>query len=99
MCSVVRDNQWDAYFREASRTGVQDNAEKVANSIWMFRARSIEANAGIMRAKFLLKPPPITPQASKITARCQALNMNNTPCQFKAVCGKFCKKHQIVTVP
>jgi len=27
--------------------------------------------------------------------KCQAVNMNNTQCKFKAVCGKFCKKHQI----
>ena len=25
----------------------------------------------------------------------EATNMNNTPCKFKATCGKFCKKHQI----
>ena len=31
----------------------------------------------------------------KVSAKCQAINMNNTPCKFKATCGKFCKKHQI----
>jgi len=96
MCAVVRDYKWDAYFRDAVKTRDPEWAEKVADSIWMFRVRSLEANAAVTRTRFLIKPPALAPQASKTTARCQALNMNNTPCQFKAVCGKFCKKHQIV---
>jgi hypothetical protein len=31
----------------------------------------------------------------KTATKCQAVNMNNTACKFKATCGKFCKKHQI----
>ena len=29
---------------------------------------------------------------------CQAINMNNKQCQFRAVCGKYCKKHQVEEV-
>lgn len=94
MTSVVRDQDWNAYFREARRQG-EPNPEKMADSIWRFRVRSAEANAGVNRVKVLTKAPVVI-QASKATARCQALNLNNTPCQFKAVCGKFCKKHKIV---
>lgn len=32
------------------------------------------------------------PQVPKV---CQAVNMNNAPCKFKATCGRFCKKHKI----
>ena len=31
----------------------------------------------------------------KIHAICRAVNLNNTPCKFKAACGDFCKKHKI----
>ena len=31
----------------------------------------------------------------KIIAKCQAVNLNNSPCKFKVSCGRFCKKHQI----
>ena len=31
----------------------------------------------------------------KVHSVCQALNLNNTPCKFKATCGRFCKKHQV----
>jgi hypothetical protein len=32
------------------------------------------------------------PQVPKV---CQAVNMNNTQCKFKATCGRFCKKHKV----
>lgn len=32
------------------------------------------------------------PQVPKV---CQAVNMNNTQCKFRATCGRFCKKHKI----
>ena len=32
------------------------------------------------------------PQIPKV---CQSVNLNNTPCKFKATCGRFCKKHKI----
>ena len=31
----------------------------------------------------------------KVHMVCQAVNMNNTQCKFRATCGRFCKKHQI----
>ena len=31
----------------------------------------------------------------KIISKCQAVNLNNSPCKFKVSCGRFCKKHQI----
>jgi hypothetical protein len=31
----------------------------------------------------------------KVHAVCQAVNLNNTQCKFRATCGRFCKKHQI----
>ena len=31
----------------------------------------------------------------KLSVKCQAVNLNNTQCKFKATCGKFCKKHQV----
>jgi hypothetical protein len=35
------------------------------------------------------------PRPVKADVRCQAVNLNNTPCKFKATCGKFCKKHKV----
>ena len=31
----------------------------------------------------------------KVQAVCQAVNLNNTSCKFKATCGRFCKKHKV----
>ncbi len=32
---------------------------------------------------------------AKVHSVCQAFNLNNSPCKFKATCGRFCKKHQV----
>ena len=32
---------------------------------------------------------------TRVHSLCQALNLNNSPCKFKATCGRFCKKHQV----
>ena len=37
----------------------------------------------------------ITEFKPKIPVKCQAVNLNNLPCKYKATCGKFCKKHQV----
>jgi len=37
--------------------------------------------------EFIVKKP--------VESKCQAVNLNNTPCKFKATCGKFCKKHKV----
>ena len=39
-----------------------------------------------------LTPDTVQP---RIASKCQAVNLNNSPCKFKATCGRFCKKHQI----
>ena len=39
---------------------------------------------------------PVQDYVPKVPLKCQAVNLNNSPCKFKAVsCGKFCKKHQV----
>lgn len=43
-----------------------------------------------IRTKRFLGP---VAQVNKLV--CQAVNMNNSPCKFKATCGRFCKKHKI----
>lgn len=32
-------------------------------------------------------------KSKKVVAKCRAINLSNKPCQFKAVCGDFCKRH------
>jgi hypothetical protein len=69
--------------------------EKIVNSI--LKVRKIQSDFD--EQKKLRCTKKITGMVQefvpKMAAKCQAINMNNTACKFKATCGKFCKKHQI----
>ncbi len=91
---VIRDAEWHDIF--SNTVGDQEYKERMANMVWRVR-RVTEKEVQSKKdrsTKFIEKAIPIAP-ARLAAATCQAVNMNNKPCQFKAVCGKFCKKHKI----
>jgi len=49
------DANWQTYFREAERTHGPEEAEKLANSIWLFNMRSKIATKKITKVKFIAK--------------------------------------------
>ena len=69
--------------------------EKVVNSI--LKVRKIQSD--LEEEKKQKSTKKITGMVQefvpKVATKCQAINMNNTPCKFKETCGKFCKKHKI----
>lgn len=48
---------------------------------------------------FLNEPPKnqVVENLTSNNATCQATTMKGEKCKFKAVCGKFCKKHDVST--
>lgn len=66
---------------------------KYANSI--LRMREI-AKACIDNKMYTKKITGLVQEfVPKVALKCQAVNLNNSQCKFKATCGKFCKKHQV----
>ena len=93
--TVVRDAEWDDIY---SRTnGSPEHKERMANTVWKVRrVNEYELYAKEARTcKFIEKVSDLKPIQKSVVAKCQAVNMNNKPCQFRAVCGKFCKKHKV----
>ena len=64
---------------------------KCANSILRMRAMTKACVTNKMCIKRITSPEFVT----KVMVKCQAVNLNNSPCKYKATCGKFCKKHQV----
>ena len=91
--TVIRDAEWDDIYKFTK--GDDMYKERMANSVWKIRRiNEYELYAKEARTcKFIEKVSALAP-VHKI-AKCQAINMNNRPCQFRAVCGKFCKKHKV----
>ena len=91
--TVIRDAEWDDIYKFTK--GDDMYKKNMANSVWKIRRiNEIELKLKEARTcKFIEKVSALAP-VHKIT-KCQAINMNNRPCQFRAVCGKFCKKHKV----
>ena len=91
---VVRDAEWHEIF--SYTVGDQEYKERMANMVWRVRRVTEKEvqNKKNRSTKFIDKVVPLAP-AQRIITTCQAVNMNNKPCQFKATCGKFCKKHKV----
>jgi len=100
MTAVVRDASWNAFYRECKPLWGTE-AEKMADSMYRFQVRIREEHLKIPRVTVLKKAPPASQEKKKMVsfARCQAINLNNKPCQYKATCGNFCSKHKIEEVP
>ena len=93
--TVVRDAEWDDIYSRTS--GSPEHKERMANTVWKVRrVNEYELYAKEARTcKFIEKVSDLKPIQKSVMAKCQAVNMNNKPCQFRAVCGKFCKKHKV----
>jgi hypothetical protein len=96
MTEIIQDAFWQSLLRDAMKEHREEEiAVRVANSIWRARAQYTSEKAKKQTIMFLEKAPVAVRQSRTVT-RCRATNLNNTPCQFKAVCGNYCKKHQPV---
>jgi hypothetical protein len=68
---------------------------KFIDSLLRLRANN-DAHQAFVRKNSIQKIDGLVPEfIPKVAVRCQAINMNNIPCKYKATCGKFCKKHQV----
>ena len=93
---IVRDVRWNAFMATASTMfDTEELRIRMANSFWKFERQQHLDRTKKLKTKFLEKVP-VPAGVSRVTMRCHAVNLNNTPCQYKAVCGQFCRKHQIV---
>ena len=96
MIPVVCDAVWQAVYD--ATTGADDYRVHMANSVWRLKKRiEMDLNAKTKKSIVVLSNPPLKVEAPPVqpTSTCQAVNLNNKRCQFKATCGKFCRKHQV----
>jgi hypothetical protein len=100
---VIRDAYWTQLYKGAQSTS-SDLAfcERLANSIWMANEHYNLAfkKKCDKRTIFLSKAPVQNAVVKKVPLNtCSATNINGNRCQNKAVCGKFCKRHEVTEVP
>ena len=97
---------WQKFYDNARASGPPD-PEKMADSLLRARERTLELVEALHVTKVTTDPPK--PQETVAVAvpkrgrllpteanRCKAKTLAGKQCPFKASCGEFCSKHQVV---
>jgi len=97
---------WQKFYNNARASGHSD-PEKMADSLLRARERSLELVEALHITKVTTDPPKpqetvavAAPKKGRVlpssATRCNAKTLAGKQCPFKASCGEFCSKHQVV---
>lgn len=98
---VVRDELWERCLTDAAkmyRVGEpNEKCYKLANATWIMKMRYMEEAKKKQERTLIVIDKPREMAAPQRTAKklCCATTMSGKPCSFKAVCGDYCKKHNV----
>ena len=99
---VIRDAMWNTCLANAVkmyRLGEpNDKCYRLADATWKCKMAYIKHNnTKNNKAIVVLANPPKenTPDQRTSHKICCAVTMSGKPCRFKAVCGDYCRKHQV----
>ena len=99
---VVRDAMWNACLSDATKMyrlrEPNDKCYHLADATWKMKMRykSLENKKKENALVFLDAPPKVvTPEQRSQQNICCAITMSGKKCRFKAVCGKYCRKHKV----
>lgn len=98
---VIRDSLWQACLTDAVKMyRVSEANEKcyhLANATWVMKNKYKQAqNRKDSRKTVMIEKSPEVVNEQRTSKKiCQAITMSGKSCSFKAVCGNFCKKHDV----
>lgn len=100
---VIRDTLWNTCLSDAAKMyrlrEPNDKCYHLADATWKMKMRykKIEERKKENAMIFLNAPPKeLEPQQRTQQHICCAITMSGKKCRFKAVCGKYCRKHKVV---
>lgn len=100
---VIRDNLWTLYLRDATShyklTEPNEKCVKLANARWMCKMRYQQLRDEKAKRKIIVidKAPDTVNEQRDHVKMCMATTMSGKRCNFRAVCGNFCRKHKVST--
>ena len=101
---VVRDAMWSTCLANAVKMyRLREPNEKcfrLADATWKCKMSYIKyTNTKKNNSIVVLDAPPKEPAIEQRTSHkiCCATTMSGKPCRFKAVCGNYCRKHQVAS--
>jgi len=101
---VIRDSMWKTCLSDATKMyrlrQPNDKCYRLADATWKMKMRYIKhANTKKNSAIVVLDAPPKenAPEQRTNHKICCATTMSGKSCRFKAVCGNYCRKHQVAS--
>jgi len=91
---VERDELWYSLFKSFAKLDPEDQTRQ-ANACWKAKKLYEILDSQKAKTKIIIKAVPNEHRKPTVARKCQAVNMSGKPCQFKATCGNFCKKHKV----
>lgn len=97
---VIHDELWNKCLGDAVKmyrlTEPDERCRKLANATWIMKRRyeQHEKKKNERTIKFL----DVTPDEPRVQLKntiCMATTMAGSRCKFKAVCGEYCRKHNV----
>lgn len=98
---VIQDSLWQTCLTDAMKMyQVSESNEKcihLANATWVMKNKYKHAQVRKDARKTVMieKTPEVVNEQRTSKKICQAITMSGKPCSFRAVCGNFCKKHNV----
>ena len=101
---VVRDAMWSTCLANAVKMyrlrEPNEKCYRLADATWKCKMAYIKhSNTKKNSSIVVLDGPPKEPAIEQRTSHkiCCATTMSGKPCNFKAVCGNYCRKHKVAS--
>lgn len=97
---VIRDELWYKCLGDTLKmyriTEPNDKCYQLADATWKMKKKYEEAQkVKNSRVTQLITTLPDDPRVQVKNHICVALTMSGSRCKFKAVCGNYCRKHNV----
>lgn len=100
---VVRDSMWSTCLANAVKMyrlrEPNEKCYRLADATWKCKMSYIKYNNVKKNSAIVVldKTPEVVHEQRTHHKICCATTMSGKPCKFKAVCGDYCRKHQVTT--
>lgn len=101
---VIHDSLWHTCLTDAIKmyqvSEANDKCVQLANATWVMKNKykQVQNKKDNRKTIMIEKTPEVVNEQRTSKKICQAITMSSKPCSFRAICGDFCKKHNVNNV-
>jgi len=97
---IIHDEMWNKCLGDATKmyrlAEPDDRCRHLANATWVMKRRYEQhAKKKSERTIMFIDTVSEEPRVQVKNSICTAMTMSGSRCKFKAVCGNYCRKHNV----